>query len=222
MIKKNDKIIMIIVLIIICSYLMLKVFTYKSEPILMDYAKNESINIINDLINNSLSYIINNNKEIIKIDKNINGDITSLSFDNKQINSILYMVNDNILHNINLLENGKYKELKIISLSNDNKVYYIPFGVVHGMSVIANLGPKIPFKMDILGNINNEISNEVKEYGINSSMVEIVLNINMQVQIILPFKSEKINVNKSVLLDSKIIQGTIPNYYGGSFSTSLK
>ena len=41
------------------------------------------------------------------------------------------------------------------------------------------------------------------------------LNINLNVGVILPFKSENVSVSKNILLESKIVQGQIPQYYGG-------
>ena len=69
--------------------------------------------------------------------------------------------------------------------------------------------------------ISNVALEDVKEYGINSSLVEIVLNIKIQIEVILPFQSKTIFVEKNIILESKIIQGKIPQYYGG-FITSLK
>ena len=53
-------------------------------------------------------------------------------------------------------------------------------------------------------------------------MIEVVLNIDVQLQVILPFQSDIVNVNKKIIIDSKIIQGTIPNYYGGFLPSTLK
>ena len=134
---------------------------------------------------------------------------------NLLINKILYLVTNDILNNIKQLENGKYKDKYI---SNKDSIYYVPIGVIHDNPVLVNIGPKIPFKLDFLGSVDNKTITNIKEYGINSSMVEVFINLNLKVQIILPFRSETFNVSKNILLDSKIIQGKIPNYYGGLIS----
>ena len=109
--KKSDVILIIIVLIIIVSFIFIRIFTYKSEPILLDYAKIKSVNIISSLINNSVNKIIykNDYDEIIEIEKDSNGNITNLNFNNKSINEILYLVTNDILYNIKQLENGESK-----------------------------------------------------------------------------------------------------------------
>lgn len=222
-IKESDIILIIIVAILIITYSFIKIFTIKSEPILLDYAKRKSNNIISILINKSINEVlINDNYEnIIILDKDENGNIESLSFNNQIINEILYLSTDNLLNSINMLENNKYQEISSDYFSNKELIYYIPIGVIHNLSVLINIGPRIPFKIDILSSVNNEIFTNVKEYGINSSMIEIYLNINLQVQVILPFTSELFDINKQILLDSKIIQGKIPEYYGGLVTKSF-
>ena len=114
------------------------------------------------------------------------------------------------------------ENVNIEKLNDNYLVYYIPMGVIHDIPSLTNIGPKIPFKFNIIGNVSCSTTNNIKEYGINSSLIEVNLNIDLNVQVILPFKAEVINMGKSVLLDSKIIQGNIPEYYGGLFSSSLK
>ena len=216
-IKKSDIVLILIVIILVVTYLLIKLFTYKSEPILLDYAKRKSTNMISTLINKSINEVLfsNNYEKIIEIEKDNNGKVENLNFNNKKINELLYLVTDNILNSIKLLENGNYDDLNSDYITNKDKVYYIPIGVIRDIPILVNIGPKIPFKIDVLSSINNDTFTRVKEYGINSSMIEVYLNVNLQVQIILPFKSETFDVNKQILLDSKIIQGSIPDYYGG-------
>ena len=209
-IKNSDIVLIIIIVILLITYIFLKIFTYRSEPILLDYAKRKSTNMISSLINKSINEVLlkYNYENIIEIEKDKNGKVENLNINNKDVNEILYLTTDNVLNNIELLEKNKL-------------LLYIPIGVIHNIPILVNIGPKIPFKIEILSSTNNDTFTKVKEYGINSSIVEVYLNVNIQLQVILPFTSEIIDVNKQLLLDSKIIQGDIPEYYGGLL-TSMK
>ena len=209
-IKNSDIVLIIIIVILLITYIFLKIFTYRSEPILLDYAKRKSTNMISSLINKSINEVLlkYNYENIIEIEKDKNGKVENLNINNKDVNEILYLTTDNILNNIELLEKNKL-------------LLYVPIGVIHNIPILVNIGPKIPFKIEILSSTNNDTFTKVKEYGINSSIVEVYLNVNIQLQVILPFTSEIIDVNKQLLLDSKIIQGDIPEYYGGLL-TSMK
>ena len=219
-IKTSDYIILVILFIVIVSFIEIKYFSHKSETILLDYSSNKITNIINEIINESINNKIYRYKynDIIKIDGQNNENITSIDFDNEIVNSMLYMVSDEILGKIKLLESNNYDNLNLKYISSNDKVYYVPYGVIYGSSVLSNLGPKIPFKISLVGSTNNETKINVEEYGINSSKVEVVLNINFKMMVLLPFKSKEIVINKTIILDSKIIQGKVPDYYGGMFS----
>ena len=219
-IKTSDYIILVILFIVIVSFIEIKYFSYKSETILLDYSSNKITNIINEIINESINNKIYRYKynDIIKIDGQNNENITSIDFDNEIVNSMLYMVSDEILGKIKLLESNNYDNLNLKYISSNDKVYYVPYGVIYGSSILSNLGPKIPFKISLVGSTNNETKINIDEYGINSSKVEVVLNINFKMMVLLPFKSKEIVINKTIILDSKIIQGKVPDYYGGMFS----
>ena len=195
---------------------MIRLFTIKSEIILFEYAKKESIQISTILINKALYEVTFNNNydNFIKINKT-NEDILDINLDNKRVNELLFLVNENILKNINSLESGNYGDLDIEYLDESNFIFNVPIGVIYNMPILVGIGPKIPFKIDIIGNTNNSIYTNVKDYGINNSIIEIILNINMNIQIILPFTSKQIEINKDIPLDTKIIEGKVPTYYGG-------
>lgn len=196
--KKSDVVIFIIILIFIITYIFIKIFTVKSGDILMEYAKVKSNYISNLIINDSINSILN--------DINYNNLITysnnSLDFDNEKINNILFLYTNNIIKNIKSFE----KKLNI---------YFVPMGAIYSLPILTNLGPKIPFKIIILGDTSNEVKTNIKEYGINSSLIEVVLNIHMRIEVIFPFVSDEILLEKNIILDSKVIQGDIPKYYGG-------
>lgn len=222
-IKKSDKLLIIIIIILINSYLLVKVFSFNSEPLLMDYAKNSIINVITSLINNSINNIIyeNNIDDLILLEKNNNNEISNVNFNNRKINEILYEVNNELLSNIKKVEEGKLKSINSFYLSDNDIIYYIPIGIVHNSVALNNIGPKIPFKIRMIGSIDNNTEINVKDYGINSSIIELYLNIAINVQVIMPFKSDVVIIKKKILLESKIIQGQIPEYYGGIISNPL-
>ena len=104
--------------------------------------------------------------------------------------------------------------------SKKDNIFKIPFGVIYNIPILIPLSPNVPFKISILGNTSNEMITEVKEYGINNSIIEF--NDKKLYDLILPFKSKIIKNEKNILLSSQVIQGKVPDYYGGIISSSLK
>lgn len=195
--SQSDVILIVIVVILVTTYFFLKLFAYNALNILYDYAYNKSMNLANNLINDSLNNIINKNDYKLLISEN-----EIINFDNSKINNILIEFSDIL-----------YK--KIDTINSENRIFFVPFGTIFNINTLGGIGPKIPFKIEMLGNSNNEIKTNIKEYGINNSLIEVELNVKVDVQVVIPFKTNRFEINKKIILDSKIIEGKIPQYYGG-------
>ena len=94
--------------------------------------------------------------------------------------------------------------------------FWVPSGIFIHNSLISNIGPKIPINLKMIGSVNSELLTDVKEYGINNSLITISLEIRMELMVVLPINSEIITVSNTVPIAIKIIQGKVPNIYGGS------
>ena len=146
-----DKIIIIIIFIILITYLMIKLFTIRSEKILLNYANNKSIQISTILTNRALYEILYNYKyDSFMNTITIKDNMLDISLDNTKVNELLYLVNENILKNINLLEKGKYDNLNIDYLQETDLIFNVPIGVIYDIPILVGIGPKIPFKLDII------------------------------------------------------------------------
>lgn len=221
-ISKFDICIVIVILIIFITFIKIKIFSVKSYPILLSYAKNESLKVAALLINNSLKEIINSsNMEIMVIQRNESGEISDVEFNDKKSNELNYLINNNILSNIKLLESGNLNLINSNYFDSSDLIYKVPMGVIYDFPVFVNITPKIPIKTTVLNSIESVLKTNVKEYGINNSLIEIILELKMEVQVILPFSAEIVTVEKEIPLDTKIIQGQIPQYYGGIISSKI-
>ena len=98
----SDIILLIMIIVLIISYIMLKVFTIKSEKILLNYAENKSKELSQLLVNNALEEIIidANVEDIINLEKNQNNAIISLDCNNVKINEIELKISKNIQKNL--------------------------------------------------------------------------------------------------------------------------
>lgn len=222
-IKLRDRISIIIMLVCITILIIFKIINQKMMPILVNYAEMETERIAMAVINKSiLKYTTNEGLEdLIITNTNENNEIVSVDFNAVNVNNILYSITNSIEQDLILLNKGKFDELNI-PISNvyeksdiSGIVYYIPFGVVTGASIIADIGPKIPVKNKIVGSVYSNIKTEVIEYGINNAMIKIYIEVEVNEQVILPFTSKKVNVKSELPVFIKLVQGKIPSVYGG-------
>ncbi len=81
--------------------------------------------------------------------------------------------------------------------------------------MFSAIGPSIPINIKYLGNVTSNLKTEVKEYGINNSLITIYVDINVEMLVILPFSSKEINITNLVPIVIKMINGEVPQIYGG-------
>ena len=215
--------ILIILLLIISLFISLKFINLKVNPILLDYANMEarklSSIIINDAVSKNFKSI--NVDDLFIITKD-NEEIKSIDFNPIIVNQALTSTTTLIQTNLKYLEQGKIELLNLntdalIDYNTDKLrqgiIYEIPSGVIFGNSFLANIGPKIPVRFSIVGDIVSYVNTNVTDYGINNALIEVNVVLDLSIQVILPFVTDKIDIETSIPVALKLIQGSVPNYY---------
>lgn len=202
----------VLIICLIISIIILNILSKKVLPIFMDYVssemKNKSTIIINKAIKEGLY-----DSNMIEISKNDKNEIEMIDFNSKEVNNLLILITENIL-----------KNLKEIDISFDKEeysngiIFKVPLGTISNNIFIGNLGPKIPVKLNIIGDVLTNIKTEIKEYGINNALIEISVSVKVSEKVIIPFISKDVDIIMDVPISLKLIQGSIPEYYGGFFS----
>jgi sporulation protein YunB len=191
-------------------------FNNKTKDILLDYAKNkielETNLLVLNTVNNELKKDLLNYDDFYKAINNKENEIISIDYDTVRINNLLNDLTLSIINNL--------KDIEKNAFSNNNEVYYIPFGAITNLGTSNWFGPYIPIKIMTSGNVESSLETNLIEYGINNVMIEINININVYTNILLPYTSDIVIVNYKVPVSKKIIKGKIPDVYGGLYSTS--
>lgn len=222
--KKNIKFNIFITVIIICffaSIFVINIFSNTVLPIFMDYTVSKMRNISTTLINNTISNELANLKsidEMIIVTKGSDDEIQMIDFNSTIVNSVLTSVTDNLLSSLKKVETDTALFDSDSHKYSNGIVYEVPLGIVSNNIFLSNLGPKIPVKLNMIGDIFTNVNTEIKEYGINNALVKISIDVSLNEKIIIPFISKTVNVSVSVPISLKLIQGNIPIYYGNGFS----
>lgn len=224
--KKGSRISIIIFIIVVgifCSYTLISVFSNKVSDIFMSYAESETTKLMTLVINKSVTKQMANSfddKLLFDIVKDAAGNIKLIDFNSLEVNKTLNMITNLVALNLKMIEEGNIEMVDIfdnseydVSKLKKGVIYEIPMGAVTKSSLIANLGPKIPVRMHIIGDVVSNLETNVKEYGINNALIEIGVSVSVNSLVNLPFVSKKITVSTVIPLSLKLIQGNIPSYY---------
>ena len=223
--KRNNilfLILLIITLVIILSFMFINYYSKKAYPILKSYAEAETKKLTILIINKAVTKQLYNMdaEELFKVTYNKDGEIILIDFDTKKTSKILSNMTSLVELNMRAVEEGKIDmiELPENSLSNYNMellskkiICEIPFGLTTGSSLLSNIGPKIPVKISLVGDVSTNFSTEIVEYGINNALLKVIVNISVTTKVILPITSEDLTINANIPIGMKVIQGKIPN-----------
>ena len=226
--NKINKLIILLILIIICVYLVINIFDKRVRPILLSYAEAESRKLTTLIINKAVTKQIALNMEpdnLYQIETNSSNEINIVSYNSVVVTKILNSITNLVQLNLKAIEEGNVDLLELPDNYNTDKlkqgiIYEVPFGAITKIAFLSNLGPKIPVRLSLIGDVTSGIRSNLSEYGINNALLEIGVNIEVTCRINMPFISKQIKVDNTVPIVIKLIQGKVPEYYFNGFNSN--
>lgn len=215
--KKISLFIVVILIIITISIFSIRIINDNISPLVMNYSIGEMKRIISIIINRSINSDILTEEDMNKlfiVTKDNSGEILTISLDSIVVNRITDNISDACEDNLRLIEEGKYQELKE-KFNIGEEYFYVPSGIIFKNTLLSSIGPKLPINLKIIGNVTSGIKTEVKEYGINNSLITFSSSVTVEVMVILPFSSDYISITNLVPISIKLIHGKVPEFYGG-------
>ena len=168
------------------------------------YIEKEVKTIISDILAESIekNNVLNDTDNILNYKYNTDGKISSIYIDSTKTSKIISSMN---LTLSKLLRDGTIEE----SVKDIN----MPLGMLVSRALFTTLGPDIKIEVLPVSSYQTDIYTNLVDYGINNSLFELYLKINIKVETIIPLKTSQIDYNTNLLLSSIVIQGEVPYYY---------
>ena len=66
-----------------------------------------------------------------------------------------------------------------------------------------------------MGNFYTNLETKVTNYGFNNALVEVYVYVKFATEIITPLNSKTIDFEYKTIIDAKMIEGEVPNFYDG-------
>ncbi|MBQ4100126.1 MAG: sporulation protein YunB, partial [Oscillospiraceae bacterium] len=170
------------------------------RPIIRKMAGAMATNIYTQTINEVISAVMseNNYQNITKIISDEEGNIKAIETDIVKIN----LLKTNILKNLTT-EVKKYQTEEI----------KVPLGSLLHNEFLSGKGPLVPFKIISVGYIEAEFENKFEDAGINQTVHQIMLKLNLKGSAIIPLLSANINITYSYPITETVIVGDVPNSF---------
>ena len=212
------------IIAIICSIIFIYYFQKKLGPGLIKCAEDEVNHLMSLIMNNCIhEYLeVTPDLELFKIERDDNQEIKRIQYDTKILNQTRTQIIDRLETDLDYMVEGKLEEIGV-NLNKLSDEYYektssgilftVSIGSATGNYFFANIGPKIPLNLKIVGDATANIDTNITEYGMNNAMIEVDIELEATTIIHMPFLSKEVKVKNTIPLTIEIIQGTIPNYY---------
>lgn len=194
--------ILVIIGIILLAFTTLVVF--KLRPLLSQVAVSNSGDIVTKMINDSVTEIMGlehiGYDDLVTLKKDSNGDVTALVTNMAKINKLQAEISNRILEKL---------------YENETQLVEIPLGNVIGGVVFSGRGPKIPVEVLSLTSVITKFKDDFDAAGINQTRHQIMLDICVELDILLPGITETVEVHDEIVIAETVIVGEVPGAYAG-------
>lgn len=152
---------------------------------------------INDKINEKMSEGQYDYNYFVTLQKDDAGNITAISANMARINTL----SSEILQEVIAATNNGMEDIEI------------PLGNLLGSNLLMGRGPDIPVKIIMLTSSYADFRNEIEAAGINQVKHQIILEVKVQIDVMLPWEVQSTEVVSEVLIAETIIVGNVPDTY---------
>lgn len=202
--RKNFK--LIIILIFIVFVCVLFATDKLIRPIVTAAATNKAEIIINKAANDAVNKILNQTQiryddiSVITYDKD--NLISSVQIDTVKLNSIKSSVTNAII-----------KEVKKQEKTNVS----IPLGTLLDNEYFLGRGPRVNFSLDLSVSATTDYKSVFKKAGINNTIHQIIIEVDSQYHIMLPWYQRREDYVTSFILAQTVIVGKVPDNFTSVF-----
>lgn len=173
------------------------------RPVFLAEAETRVLQMVTNAINQSVFEHTKTLKydEMIHYQTNRQGDIILMQPNLQKVNQFISQVIQTI-------------QLKMQEISEQN--IRVPIAHAFGLDLLAGIGPRLNIRMMPLGLVKPpQIEDSFETAGINQTRHKIYVVILGEVQLLVPFVQEKIQIETKVPVTEATILGKVPDIYVG-------
>ncbi len=218
-----------LVIFVCCVGFSIWIIDKRIEPVLMQIGEVKTDEFATRAINSAVRFAEEYNfEDVLNITYDNEGHVATYGWNPSAVSEINRVATDRVeefFKNVNrgdpitydysLHDPYDYEEGARGRVEQDPTLVEVPLGQVTGNTVLANLGPKIPINLGLVGSVRTNIVRDEEEFGINGTWVSLFVNVEADVQIVIPFTTEVKTVHTEIYIDGGAIFGKVPEFYSG-------
>lgn len=164
-------------------------------------AVSDATDIVTKTVNDSINEVIGKGvygfDYFVTLEKDGEGNVTAISSDMTHINTLSTEILNSVIEST---DNG------IIKIN-------IPAGNLSGLNLLLNKGPDIQVDIIMLTSSRVDFRNEMVSCGINQAKYQLVLEVTVDIDILVPWGTESATTVTEVIVADTVIVGKVPNTY---------
>ncbi|MCJ7840314.1 sporulation protein YunB [Lederbergia sp. NSJ-179] len=194
------------------------------KPTLINYAESQTGKIAPMVVAKAVEDVLPQVKDLSEVTESVPDEPgqPSIQYRTDVINKIQAELSREIQLNLNEAEKGNLEELEMKtgveidydkSSEDEGIAYSFPLGQATNNALLGNLGPKIPIRFSAVGNVKTNVEHKVEHYPINNTFITVVVAVEVNVQIIIPFATKTAVVKQDVPIAAGFYRGDVPQFY---------
>lgn len=197
--RKIKKMLPIIIVLIIAMITCFSVLNF-INPVFEQTCSDKAESIATRITNEETSKVMNkyNYDAFFNIERDSNGNVQMITANVLEMNQVISDIGNNIQ---NAIENS------------DDDTIYLSMGAMTGISVLSGVGPEIPIKIELSGNVETNVRSEFVEQGINQTIHRVYLDVKTNVNILTTFSIIHKDIENQIVILENVILGEIPQTY---------
>lgn len=219
-------------------FIFIYVLNSRLMPTYLQYAEVQTTKIASHVVGKAINSRTTNVLDVNDIIENLpsgTSDMVTTKFNTEIINRVRSDTTELVNTYLKQAEQGDLTHLPALDYveydtnqldAGDGIVFFVPIGQAINVPILGNLGPKIPIRFHIIGNVGSSVKTKISEFGINNAYVEVGIHVQVNVQIIVPFASKSATVSQKIPVAIGLIRGTVPHIYttgeGGGIQPSIE
>ena len=196
--KRRSKLGLLFPLMILC---LVAAISWFLGNLTTQMAVSDATDIVTKAVNDSINEVIGRGvygfDYFITLEKDADGNVTAISGDMAHINTLSTEILNSVIEST---DNG------VIEIN-------IPAGNLSGLNLLLNKGPDVKVDIIMLTSSRVDFRNEVVSCGINQAKYQLVLEVTIDIDILVPWGTESATTVTEVIVADTVVVGKVPDTY---------